>query len=105
MTKKAKKQSLKIALFYTFVNKLPILALLNIQVIMKKFLVIAASVLIFSSCTKDYSCDCASETTGVTDQLTFKTNRKSHAERLCNDYANNIRNSVTDQEDYTCDLN
>ncbi|MCB0700977.1 MAG: hypothetical protein KDC11_14090 [Chitinophagaceae bacterium] len=72
---------------------------------MKKVLIIVAASITFASCTKNYSCDCESKATGETNQLLFKTNSKSHANRLCDDYASRVRNAIVEKSDYTCKLN
>lgn len=71
---------------------------------MKNVLIIAIACFAFASCTKDYTCSCLDNNTQETSKLVFKTNKKSHATRLCNDYADRVRNAVTDQEDYSCSI-
>lgn len=71
---------------------------------MKNILFIAIACFAFASCTKDYTCSCVNPGTQETNSLVFKTNNKSHATRLCNDYADRVQNAVTDHESYSCTL-
>ncbi len=71
---------------------------------MKNVLLIAAASVLMVSCAKEYNCNCESENLTETNQLIFKTNSKSHANRLCDDYASRVRNAEIDRDDYNCTL-
>lgn len=71
---------------------------------MKKVLLLAACSILMVSCAKEYDCNCVSETANDTNKLIFKTNSKSHANRLCDDYASRVRNAQIGKDDYNCTL-
>ena len=71
---------------------------------MKKFLIVAAASVVFASCTKDYTCSCTNPGTTETNEMIFKTNRKAHATRLCNDWETRTRTAIPEKSEYDCKI-
>lgn len=71
---------------------------------MKKVLILAVATVMFASCTKDYTCNCTEPVTQETNQMVFKTNKESHAKRLCDDWAIRVRTAITDKSAYDCKI-
>jgi len=71
---------------------------------MKKLSIMAFATLIFASCSKDYTCDCVDPKTKETNQMVFKTNKKAHAYRLCDDWATRVRTAIPEKNTYDCKL-
>lgn len=71
---------------------------------MKKVLILAVATVVFASCTKDYTCNCTDPATDETNQMVYKTNKESHAKRLCDDWAIRVRTAIPEKGSYECKL-
>lgn len=71
---------------------------------MKKFIAIALVSVVFASCSKNYDCNCTDSSSGEENQLTFRTNSKSHATRLCDDWSQRQKAAVPDKKDVVCTI-
>lgn len=71
---------------------------------MKKFLILAAATVIFASCTKEYKCECSDASSTEKSEMTYWTNQKSHAKRLCEDWATRQRSVFPEKEKLTCTI-
>lgn len=71
---------------------------------MKKILVLAVASFIFASCNRVYDCKCSDPLTGEENQMSYQTNSKSHARRLCNDWETRVNTAITDKERVSCVL-
>lgn len=69
---------------------------------MKKLFVVAILGITFTSCTKEYKCHCVDGATNEENQMLFKTNSKSSATRLCDDYNARVKNAI--KPEYTCKI-
>lgn len=70
---------------------------------MKKLLVLAIAAFVFSSCNKIYECNCVS-VSGLENNMTYQTNQRAHAKRLCDDWQTRIRTAIEGQSETTCTL-
>lgn len=71
---------------------------------MKKLLILAATTVIFASCTKEYVCECNDSISEEKSEMTYWTNQKSHARRLCEDWASRQRSVFPDKDKLTCTI-
>lgn len=65
---------------------------------MKKLLIVAIAAVAFTSCSKEYTCECVTPATDATNQMNYKTTRKSHAQTLCTDWESRQRSAVAGQQ-------
>lgn len=71
---------------------------------MKRFLILAAATVIFASCNKNYVCECVDPATGEENQMTYRTNQESHAQRLCNDWQTRTQTAIPEKSEYSCKI-
>lgn len=71
---------------------------------MKKVLILAATTVLFTSCSKNYTCKCVDPLTAKEDNMTYQTNKESHASRLCSDWQTRIRAAVPEKDGVNCSI-
>ena len=71
---------------------------------MKKVVILAITTVVFASCTRDYTCSCVNPKNNETNQMIYKTNRKAHATRLCNDWEGRISTAIPDKSGIECKI-
>lgn len=90
--------------FLFLLTKLPILVACKTDVMKNKLFILAVAAFIFASCNKEYACNCSNPATGEENQMVFRTNQESHAERLCDDLQTRTRNAIPEKSGYTCTI-
>lgn len=71
---------------------------------MKKFVILAIATVAFVSCRKEYVCECSDPATAEKSEMTYLTNQKSHASRLCEDWASRQRSVFPEKDKMTCTI-